>query len=359
MKRQGHLFQRVISWRNLRQAAAQARRRKSRRPNVLQFEYNREGELLKLREELSTQRYQPGPYRSFEIYEPKRRLISAAPYRDRVVHHAVCAVIEPILERAFIHDSYACRRGKGTHLAVDRAQQFARRWGYVLKADVARFFPSIDHDVLWALLGRRLKDPRVLALLGLILRHPFPGQQPPRYLPGDNLFTPLERVCGLPLGNQTSQLFGNMMLDPLDHFVKEQLRCAGYVRYADDFLLFSNDCGELHRWREQAGRFLRGMRLRLHEQKSVVFPVQNGIPFLGFRIFPTHRRLGKGSLKRFRHRLRRWQQAFREGRMTLQEIGVRIQSWWGHAQHANAWTIASEILNRHTFTRGPIPPPAE
>jgi retron-type reverse transcriptase len=355
MKRHGRLFERVASWRNLTLAARRARRGKRRRPNVLAFEFDLERELGSLREALLSQQYRPGPYRSFEIFEPKRRLISAAPYRDRVVHHAVCAQIEPLFERAFIHDSYACRREKGTHAAVNRAQQFARRWPYVLKADVARFFPSIDHDVLLSLLRRRLKDRRLLELLERIVRHPFPGQQRPRYLPGDDLFSLVGRGCGLPLGNQTSQLFGNLVLDPLDHFVKEQLHCRGYVRYADDFLLFGNEPAQLRDWRGQVADFLQGHRLRLHESKSVVFPVTQGIPFLGLRVFPDRRRLGRAGLRRWRRRLRRWQIAFQEGRMTHEEIGVRLRSWWGHAQHADAWRIASEILDRHPFTRNPVP----
>jgi RNA-directed DNA polymerase len=356
VKRHGRLFERVVSWRNLRLAAARARRRKRRRPNVLAFEYHQEQQLQALREELRSQRYRPGPYRSFEIHEPKRRLISAAPYRDRVVHHAICAQIEPLFDQSFIHDSYACRRGKGTHAALDRAQQFARRWKYVLKADVARFFPSIDHDVLLGLVRRRLKDPRLLTLVELIVRHPFPRQQPPRYLPGDNLFSLVGRTCGLPLGNQTSQLFGNLMLDPLDHFIKEQLRCQGYVRYADDFLLFADDPQTLHAWRQDVARFLHGLRLRLNPQKSVVFPVSQGIPYLGMRLFADQRRLAKGGLTRWKRRWRRWQQAFRAGRLTLAEIGLRLQSWWGHAQHADAWRIASEILDRHPFTKAPFDP---
>jgi hypothetical protein len=198
-------------------------------------------------------------------------------------------------------------------------------------------------------LATKLKDKRVLALLETIVRHPFAGQQGSVWFPGDNLPTPLDRTCGLPIGNQTSQFFGNAMLDPLDHFVKEQLRCRGYVRYADDFLLFSDSSCELQVWREAVKRFLRTWRLRLHARKSVVFPVSAGVPFLGFRVFPGYRRLSKQNLLRFKRRLRLLQREFALGRIRADEIRRRIISWWGHAQHANAWRIANQILEEHPF----------
>jgi len=180
----------------------------------------------------------------------------------------------------------------------------------------------------------------------------FPG----RSFAGDTLFTRWERPCGLPLGNQTSQFFGNVMLNPLDHFIKEQLGCRGYVRYADDFLLFGSGAAELVEWRGAIGRFLRTLRLRLNDRKSMVFPVAQGIPFLGFQLFRGYRRLSKANLRRFRRRLRRWQRGVSGGRMTHAEVGERIRAWWGHAQHADCWTIASEVLDRHPF-ESPHPPP--
>ncbi len=279
------------------------------------------------------------------------RLISAAPYRDRVVHHALCNVIQPIFERGFSEDSYACRKGKGTHLAIERAAQFARRFRYVLKADVRRFFPTVDHDILLARVKRRLKDRQVLDLIEHIVRHPYPGQIRPPYLPGDDLFVCTQRTCGLPIGNQTSQFLANVMLDPLDQFVKKQLRIRGYVRYADDFLLFANDKRSLHDAKSAITEFLLGMRLQIHRHKSVVFPVRNGIPFLGLRIFPTHRRLARTNVVRFQRRLKEMQCQYDAGEMSPKEVRRRIVSWWGHAQHANAWRLARAILKRHPFVR--------
>ncbi len=158
MKRHGHLWENVHSFEALLRAAEQACKGKRFRPSVAAFHFDLEHELWALHKELATKSYQPGAYRSFVIRDPKPRQISAAPYRDRVVLHALVNVLEPIYERTFIHDSYACRQGKGTHAAVRRCQQFAGRFRYVLKADIAKFFPSVDHRVLKGLMARKVKD---------------------------------------------------------------------------------------------------------------------------------------------------------------------------------------------------------
>jgi len=231
MKRHGNLWQRMISFPNLLRAAELAQRGKRFRPDVARFHFDLERELWQLHSELTDQTYQPGNYHTFHIYEPKKRLISAAPYRDRVVHHALTRVLEPIFERSFIFDSYACRKFKGTHAAVDRAQQFAGRFRYVLKADIRKFFPSMDHEILNGLIARKIKDAHVQWLIARIIAGSNPQEAVTMYFPGDNLFTPMERRRGIPIGNQTSQFFANVYLNPLDHFVKDELRFGGYARF--------------------------------------------------------------------------------------------------------------------------------
>jgi retron-type reverse transcriptase len=164
MKRVGNLWETLVSFPNLLRAALKARRGKRHRPNVARFEQELERELCRLQAELRQQIYRPGPYHTFILQETKPRLISAAPFRDRVVHHALCQVLEPIFEPAFVFDSYACRKGKGTHAAVDRFTSFARRYPYVLKCDVQKYFPSVDHGILEELLAHKIKDVRVLWL---------------------------------------------------------------------------------------------------------------------------------------------------------------------------------------------------
>jgi retron-type reverse transcriptase len=356
MKRYGHLWEGMISFENLLRAAEKARRGKRFRPEAARFFFHLERELWKLHEELTAKTYRPGAYHTFVIHEPKRRQISAAPFRDRVVHHALTGVLEPIFERSFIFDSYACRKGKGTHAAVGRCQEFARRFPYVLKADVARFFPSIDHALLKAQVARKIKDPHVLWLVETIIDHSNPQEPAVAWFPGDDLFTPLERRRGLPLGNQTSQFFANVYLDPLDHFVKDHLGLGGYVRYVDDFLVFADDKRQLHAVRDQLSVFLDRLRLRIHPDKSVVFPTREGIRFLGFRVFPSHRLLVRENVQRFRRRLKGMQAAYAAGRLTAEQIGPRIMSWIGHARQANTYRLRAGLFGTMPFQRATAEP---
>jgi retron-type reverse transcriptase len=220
------LYPQVHDWSNLLQAHAQAARGKRGGVPAAAFEERLADHLIELADELRHKTYQPGSYQSFYIHEPKRRLISAAPFRDRVVHHALVNVIEPLFERRFVSDSYANRKGKGTHRAIDRCQSFARRYRYVLSCDVRQHFPSIDHDILRAILADVIWDDDVLGLCDRI------------------------RPRGLPIGNLTSQFWANCYLDPFDHFVKRELRCRAYLRYVDDMAFFSNSRRELWRWKE-------------------------------------------------------------------------------------------------------------
>lgn len=201
------MFAALTSWENLLLAVRKASKGKRGRVPSAAFEYRLEDNLLALQHELRTQTYQPGGYASFVIHEPKRRLISAAPFRDRVVHHALCNLIEPIFERSFIADSYANRVGKGTHRALDRCQQFARRYRYVLQCDVRQFFPSLDHAVLRQTLWRKVADPQVRWLIDQILASGAGVLQEEYemvWFPGDDLLA-AARARGLPIGNLTSQ----------------------------------------------------------------------------------------------------------------------------------------------------------
>ena len=170
-------------------------------------------------------------------------------------------------------------------------------------------------------------------------------------MPGDTLFTPSERTCGLPLGNQTSQFLANVMLDPLDHFVKEGLSCRGYVRYADDLLIFGHTAKGLHDVRKAVESFLLARRLTLHRDKTVVFPVRVGVPFLGFRVFPDRLRLTRRNVVRLRRRLRRLQSQYAAGEISLAEIRASVVSWWGHARRGCAESFADAVLSEFYFTR--------
>jgi RNA-directed DNA polymerase len=195
-------------------------------------------------------RVQDGTYRNFRILDPKPREISAAPFRDRVVHHALTRVLEPIFEPRFSRNSFACRKGLGTHKALERAREGARRCAYVLKCDVRRYFASIDHQILNAQLARTIKCGPTLELAARIIAGFTPEQHLGRedvirYFPGDNLFSPWERRRGLPLGNQTSQFFANLYLNAMDRLVDERLKPDVYTRYVDDFVVFGDSKARL------------------------------------------------------------------------------------------------------------------
>lgn len=359
MKTFNRLFDKICTFENLLIAARKAERGKRHKANVARFNANLEWELIRLRQELSDHSYRPGPYRHFVVYEAKKRIISAAAYCDRVVHHALCNIIEPLFDRMFIFDSYASRPGKGTHLAVQKCSQFARNNCYVLKCDIRKYFPSIDHQILFEQFRKRIKDPDVLWLIGLIIDSSEVVEvMAPYYFPGDDLITIMERVQGLPIGNQTSQFFANVYLNEFDHFVKEELRCRFYLRYVDDFVIFHSDKARLHEIKKRIQEYLAALRLRLHPNKSQIFPVTQGLDFLGYRIFPTHRLIRKSNVKRFRRRLRRCQKAYYTGEYNWQDVNQRVQSWMGHARWADSYNLRKEIFDQAVFKKGSVNRPA-
>lgn len=352
MKRVGNLWPRLISFANVVQALRRASRGKRGRPDVAAFLFDQERQLPQLVQELDAGSYQPGPYRTFRIYEPKPRMISAAPFRDRVVHHALCNVLEPIFEQCFIADSFACRKGKGTHAAVDRFTHYARRFAYVFKGDIQKYFPSIDHAVLKGCVARKVKDRRVLQLAFRIIDHSNPQEPVFALYAGDDLWTLAERRRGLPLGNQTSQFFANIYLNTFDHFVKEDLRAPGYIRYVDDFVLFHDDKKWLAEARQRCREFLAGLRLKLHSAKAVISRVADGTRFLGYRVFPAYRLLPKHNLKRLRKRIREMQSGYAIGTTVWQEIRNRFAGWSGHANRADTFRLKERILRDMIFVRG-------
>ncbi|NCO34652.1 MAG: hypothetical protein AUJ92_08415 [Armatimonadetes bacterium CG2_30_59_28] len=352
MKRHKQLFDEICSFENLVRAARKAQRGKRFVAATALFNHQLERELLRLQDELVTQTYRPGPYNEFYINDPKRRLIRAAPYRDRVVHHALCNVIEPIFDRTFIHDSYSCRAAKGTHAAADRLQVFMQTNTHALKCDISKYFPSIDHQILKELLRRKIACPRALWLVDLIIDHSNPQEEVSAYFVGDHLFTPQERRRGIPIGNQTSQFFSNVYLDALDHFVKQSLGCRRYLRYVDDVVVLEKDKQRLWEIRDACADFLnRHLRLRLHPKKQWVFPVSEGVDFVGYRVWPTHSRLRRSSGVRFARRLRWMQEQYGRSDITLEKIGHRIASWNGHACHADTYGLRSALLENAVFSR--------
>lgn len=316
LKRVGCLFDAVTSYENLLSSFHLAKRGCGNSLAVCRFFYHLEPELLRLQQELRAGTYQPGVYHSFTIHDPKERVIAVAPFRDRVVHHAIVRVLTLIYERVFIYDSYATRSGKGTHAAIRRAQQFLRRWPYYLKADITQYFPSVDHNILLNILKRKLKDRKLFDLLGKIIRN-----------------TPTEGK-GLPIGNLTSQFLANVYLDPFDHELKDHWGIKGYLRYMDDFVLFSHSKRELLDLRIPIEQFLwEHLALRLKDKATFLNRSAHGLSFLGMRIFPQFLRVKPENRRRSLKRMTRTIDAWKRGELDEERMQQSLVSIVGHLRY--------------------------
>ncbi len=337
------LFAQVYDFENLHAAYRRARAGKRYKPEVLAFDERQEENLLALRDELRSGAYRHGPYRHFIVNDSKKRSIMAAPFRDRVMHHALCAVIAPVFERGFIYDSYACRRGKGTHAAVARMRSFVRgagyREAYILKCDISKYFASIDHDVLYALIEKKIRDERVLALVRAIIESAGEGG------------------AGIPIGNLTSQLFANIYLNELDQFAKHELRIRRYIRYMDDFAVVDTDKRRLAAYRERIAGFVSArLKLSLHPKKSTIAPARLGVDFLGYRLFERRTRLRASTVRRFVKRTRSLLcglEKMRGGGASQEEVDAAkrhlaesLASWSAYARHADSFRLRESLFRR-------------
>ncbi len=319
----------VASLENLTAAARLARRGKSRRPDVEDFFVHRETNLLRLHEQLRDGTWRPGEYHLFTIREPKRRLIAAAPFADRVVHHAMCRLMAPRLERRFIARSFSCQIGKGTTAARDCVRRMVNARRYVLKCDVRKFFDSIPHAILQERLWRHLRCAGIREII--------------RYLLASYAATPGR---GLPIGNLTSQLWGNFILDDMDHWITEAKGHGEYARYTDDFLLFSDDKAALWSLREGIMEQLHAVGLTLAEPKSRLLACREGVPFCGFRFLPGQQPRVLGATKRrFEHRRRRLREAGDFRRLTVSTL-----AWYQFSREGNTTGLRRSWSQRQAHT---------
>lgn len=313
------------------------------------FEHQLADRLLNLQEELTTGWYRPGPYQHFVIHEPKRRLISAAPFGDRVVHHALCNIIEPLFEARFHPHSYANRIGKGTHQAINQLQAYARRYRYALRLDIVQHFPSLDHVILKDELSKVVRDAKVRHLIDIILRSGegvLTDEYDMVYFSGDSLLDTL-RPRGLPIGNLTSQFWSNCYLNPLDWFISRELGCLAYLRYVDDMALFSDSKRQLAAWQAEIVAFLAGLRLTVHGGSAQAQPVTAGIPWLGFVVYPAQRKLKRRNVVGFRRRLEWNITLYRRGEISFGELDASVQGWINHVRYGDTWGLRRVVLGGH------------
>ncbi len=302
-----------------------------------------EQHIFKLHRDLRNKTYKHGPYTAFYISDPKLRHIHKATVRDRVLHHAIFKVLNPIFECGFIPDSFSCRIGKGTHKGVERLAHMLRaisrngtRECYALKCDVRKFFDSIDHEILLEVLVRRVKDADMVWLLKEIVGSFATGQR--------DLF----HMRGVPIGNLTSQLFANVYMNEFDQFVKHELHIKKYVRYTDDFIIVSTDKAALENLIAPIEKFLNEkLKLGLHPDKIEIIKYRKGVDFLGYIQFPHHRLMREKSKQRMLRKIRHADYFYRHGAIDEARMNSTLQSYLGVLSHADAYRLSDELKNRY------------
>lgn len=332
MKRVGNLYARIAEPENLRQAFLKSIRGKRDKPDVIAYTADLNANLDLLREQLLAHRVDAGHYHFFTVYDPKERVICAASFPERVLHHAIINVCEPVLERYAIHDSYACRTGKGMHAAVTRAQSFTAKYPWYLKLDIRQYFASIDHETTMRLLERRFKDEVLLDLIRTIL-------ETYSVTPG----------CGLPIGNLLSQHLANFYLGHLDHWVKETLRAHGYVRYMDDFVLWGDDKAMLKAHLNGIRAFLAS-ELKLELKDNIQLNrCARGVPFLGYRVWPGRITLGPRAGRRFADKLRAFETKWETGEWSETDLARHMEALLSYVRFADTLALRRQMIQRYSI----------
>lgn len=336
MKRAGRLFTRVCALDNLMYSSKRAAKGvKKYRSRISCFLFNQEKELLQIQHELGTKTYLPRPYTQFTIYDPKKRTISVADFRDRVVYHALCNIIGPILDKTLVHHSYACRKNKGMHQALQQSKLWVKKNRYFLKLDIRKYFESISHVRLKQLLARKIKDQDVLWLINTIIDH-----VPPTYRSG----------CGLPIGNLTSQHFANYYLSSLDHYIKETLHIKEYLRYMDDMLFLSNDKMQLWDCFQEIRLHLQEiLELTVNEKSSVLAPVTQGMPFLGFKIYPNRTWVQKSKWRRFKKKLLKRQSEYARGQIDKEYLTQSVAGMLDFLSYGDTYVLRKNFIDRYAI----------
>ena len=348
-----NIYPKIYDFENLYEAYIEARRGKRYKGDVLDFSAHLEENLIRLQNELMHKTYRVGRYREFYVYEPKKRLIMALQFPDRVIQWAIYRHLNPFFDKRFIYDSYACRVGKGTHRAADRLQHWMRQVGrkkerfYYLKLDISKYFYRVDHEVLMNILRKKIKDQDLLELLGRIITCEHTAFGLPAFTsPEDCPKTQRVPEKGMPIGSLISQLFANVYLNELDQYAKQKLRLHYYIRYMDDIIILHNDKKQLHAIKDEIEAFLRDeLRLNLNK-KTAIRPVSHGIEFVGFRIFATHRKLKKASAKRMKSGLKHMRTAYERGEVDKKTLRASIASYAGMLKHFSSYGL-ERFLNLH------------
>jgi len=329
MKTYKNLYEEIVSLKNLISAEKKAKKGKSKKYYVQKFEENIAYELKCLHDELRTQTYRPKRLKIFILRDPKTRTISVSDFRDRVIHHALCNIIEPIFDKTFIHDSCANRKNKGTLLALNRFKKFKRKTtknlhtkAFCLKADVKHYFKEIDRNILLKTISRKIKCNKTINLIKSILNNHSEKK-------------------GIPLGNLTSQFFANIYLNELDYFVKHKLKIKYYIRYVDDFIILDILKDKLKFWKKEIKAFLdTELKLELHQDKTKIINLSCGVDFVGFRNFYHYRLIKRRSAKNIINKIKQ----FNNCEIDCEKFLESFRGWTAHADMANSYNLINQKL---------------
>ncbi len=321
------MYPQITSIENLFQAWNEFEKGKRNRKDVQAFELNLEDNLFNLCYQLKKRTYKHQSYTAFNIYDPKFRHIHKATVKDRIVHHAVVSLIEPIFDKTFIYDSYSCRLNKGTHRAVRRLFSFIRKVSknyigscFALKLDIKKFFASVDQKILLSIIGKKITDKDLLWLI-------------------KNILSSFSEDRGIPIGNLTSQIFANIYMNELDQYVKHQLRIKYYLRYADDLVILSTCFNDLNHWIKQIELFLQQeLKLELHSEKIILRKLSWGIDFLGYIVLP-HYILPRAKTKK---------RIFQKLKIKIHDenFNQSLQSYLGYLSHASSFKLTQRLKNQ-------------
>ena len=354
MKTFSHLYEKITSLDTLFQAWDEFKKGKRKKIDVGFFERNLEDNIFQLHRELVTKTYKHASYTGFYITDPKVRHIHKAEVKDRIVHHALFKVLNPIFEPTFISDSFSCREGFGTHKGFKKLVSYARRVSknytrdrWVLKCDIRKFFDSVDHEVLLEIIERKIEDPDLIWLMRQIVKsYQFP---PPRWTSANGCKAgPCK--AGIPIGNLTSQLFANVYLNRLDQFVKHKLKAKHYVRYADDFIILHEDLGFLQDSIDKIKGFLEEeLKLELHKSKTFLRKLSWGIDFVGYVALPFYQIVRTKTKKRLYRKIREKINLYKSNRLSNETLTQSVQSYLGILKHANTYNFEQELKNKIWF----------
>lgn len=324
MKKYGNLFNKIVDIDNLYLAYRKARKGKEWQHTVQDFEKNLDDNLKIIQSMLINKTYKTSKYTTKVIYEPKQRIIYKVPFApDRIIQHAVMNVLEPIWESFFINDSYACRQNKGIHAGSKRTMRFVRRNDYCLKCDISKFYPSINHNILYKIIEHKIKDKDVLWLLHEII-YSIGGE------------------TNVPIGNYTSQWFGNLYMNEVDQRVKHMYKITDYIRYCDDFLLFSNDKKQLNNILKDMESYIN-IELKLKLSKKDIFPTSRGVDFLGYRHFKGYILVRKSTAKRVKKRIAKLPKQYKKGKITKEQYKSSLASTLGWLKWANSYNLRKSL----------------